>query len=174
MEYRRIVLVTGGFDPIHSGHIELLKEAKTYGDCLIVGLNSDEWLVRKKGKNFLPYDERASILSNLKPVDWVMSFDDFDNTACDCIKQVQDAFPKAEIIFANGGDRGSKNVPEMEQCDFYNVRFVFGIGGAYKKNSSSWILRNWIDGVSESGRTAQVTGSEEDRDMWQTPLYTAR
>ncbi len=154
MDYKRVVLVTGGFDPLHSGHIELLKDAKTHGDCLIVGLNSDDWLRRKKGKAFMPYTERACILSNIKPVDWVMSFDDDDNTACDAIKQLQEAFPKAEIIFANGGDRDSKNIPEMVQSDFYNVRFVFGVGGAYKKNSSSWILNDWKNnGVYASSGT---------------------
>jgi cytidyltransferase-like protein len=157
MEYKRIVIATGGFDPIHSGHIELLKDARTYGDLLIVGLNSDDWLKRKKGVNFLPYDERASVLANLKPVDWVMSFDDIDDTACDCIKQVRDAFPKAEIVFVNGGDRDSMNIPEMKFCDFYDVKFVFGVGGSFKKNSSSWILQNWMDNVSKSGRTTRAT-----------------
>lgn len=147
MDYKRVVLCTGGFDPIHSGHIELLKEARTYGELMVVGLNSDEWLARKKGKSFMPYHERACILSHLKPVDWVMSFDDSDGTACDAIKQLQDAFPKAEIIFANGGDRDSNNIPEMKVCDFYNVRFVFGVGGNFKMNSSSWILNKWNSDV---------------------------
>lgn len=161
MEYKKIVIATGGFDPIHSGHIELLKDARTYGDLLIVGLNSDEWLTRKKGKNFLPYDERACILSNLKSVDWVMSFDDTDDTACDCIKQVRDAFPKSEIIFVNGGDRTSTNIPEMTFYDFYDVRFVFGVGGTFKKNSSSWILQKWTDNVSSSGRIARTTPTQD-------------
>lgn len=136
----KIVIVTGGFDPIHSGHIALLKEAKNLGHALAVGLNSDEWLRRKKGHEFMPWSERSAIIENLKMVDIVFSFDDSDGSAIDAIKRVKEVYPEDEIIFANGGDRTKDNIPEMV---FEDVEFVFGIGGEDKKNSSSWILDEW-------------------------------
>lgn len=138
----RVVLVTGGFDPVHSGHIDYLNAAKKLGDALIVGINSDAWLIRKKGKCFLPFLERCTIIDNLKAVDEVISFDDTDGSARDAIKKVISLYPKAQIIFANGGDRTSDNIPEMEGMPD-NVVFKFGVGGDFKKNSSSWILANW-------------------------------
>ena len=136
----KIVLVTGGFDPIHSGHISYFKEAKTLGDMLIVGLNSDEWLERKKGRAFMPWNERLCVINNLSMVDEVYTFDDEDGSAKAFIKQVRAHYPTAELIFANGGDRTSNNIPEMEVKD---VLFKFGVGGENKKNSSSWILQEW-------------------------------
>lgn len=136
-----IVIVTGGFDPIHSGHIEYIKKASEYGR-VIVGLNSDEWLSRKKGCAFMSWEERNSVLSNLKNILCVIPFDDSDNSAIDAIKQVRKMFPKNKIIFANGGDRTKDNIPEMHIIDD-NIEFVFGVGGENKKNSSSWILDKW-------------------------------
>ena len=137
-----VVLVTGGFDPIHSGHIAYFLSAKKLGDSLIVGLNSDEWLTRKKGKPFMTWDERAAVTSALKPVDLVFAFDDSDNTAIDAIRTALKDFPDSHIVFANGGDRGKDNIPEMV-FESDRVSFSFGIGGDDKKNSSSWILKNW-------------------------------
>lgn len=138
----KIVLVTGGFDPIHSGHIEYFKAAKQLGDILIVGLNSDQWLIRKKGQPFLPFNERATIIENLKMVDYCICFDDNDNTSIEAIKNVRMLYPNSEIIFANGGDRNENNIPEMSFVD-NNLQFAFGVGGSNKKNSSSWILDNY-------------------------------
>jgi len=136
----KIVLVTGGFDPLHSGHIAYFKEAKTLGDKLIVGLNSDEWLERKKGRAFMPWNERLCIINNLSMVDEVYTFDDEDNSARHFIQQVKAHYPTAELIFANGGDRTAENIPEMSEK---GVIFKFGVGGDNKKNSSSWILEEW-------------------------------
>jgi cytidyltransferase-like protein len=136
----KIVLITGGFDPLHSGHIEYFKAAKQLGYLLIVGINSDDWLVRKKGRAFMPFSERKAIIENLYQVHKVIDFDDSDNTAIDAINKVKQLYPKASIIFANGGDRTKDNIPEMV---FDDVEFVFGVGGADKKNSSSWILEEW-------------------------------
>lgn len=138
----KIVLVTGGFDPLHSGHISYFKEAKSLGDRLIVGLNSDEWLERKKGRAFMPWNERLCIINNLSMVDEVYTFDDEDDSARHFIQQVRSHYPDAELIFANGGDRTKENIPEMDVLD-PNLIFVFGIGGSHKKNSSSWILEEW-------------------------------
>lgn len=138
----KIVLVTGGFDPIHSGHIAYFEEAKKLGDLLIVGVNSDAWLERKKGRAFMPWSERATIVDNLKMVDFVYEFYDDDGSSIDAIKRVRAAYPDAKIIFANGGDRTKDNIPEMAFEDA-NLEFVFGIGGEDKRNSSSWILEEW-------------------------------
>jgi cytidyltransferase-like protein len=136
----KIVVVTGGFDPIHSGHIAYLKAARELGDWLLVGINSDAWLERKKGRAFMPFEEREEILYNIKSVDVVRGFDDSDGSACDLLEWVKQQFPYAEIIFANGGDRTQDNIPEMVVD---NVEFVFGVGGNNKANSSSWILEEW-------------------------------
>ena len=136
----KIVLVTGGFDPLHSGHIEYFKEARQLGDKLIVGLNSDAWLARKKGRAFMPGYERSAIIENLKMVDGVILFNDDDNTAVEAIKNVKQLYPDDQIIFANGGDRNAGNIPEMLIPD---VLFKFGVGGTNKANSSSWILDEW-------------------------------
>ena len=135
-----IVVVSGGFDPVHSGHIKLIKEARLLGDMLIVGINSDEWLARKKGRAFMPWQERLCILNNLSSVDEVYTFDDEDGTACHLLQQVQAHYPDSKIVFANGGDRTKENIPEMRIA---GVEFVFGIGGEDKANSSSWILQEW-------------------------------
>lgn len=138
----KIVLITGGFDPLHSGHIAYFKAAKTLGDMLIVGLNSDDWLVRKKGAAFMPWNERLCIINNLSMVDEVYTFDDDDGSAKHFIQQARAHYPDAELIFANGGDRTKDNIPEMDIVDS-NLAFVFGVGGENKKNSSSWILQEW-------------------------------
>jgi D-beta-D-heptose 7-phosphate kinase/D-beta-D-heptose 1-phosphate adenosyltransferase len=139
----KIVLVTGGFDPLHSGHIAYFKAAKALGDMLLVGVNSDAWLTRKKGSPFMPYKERADIIDNIKCVDGIVyDFDDADGSSKDAILEVRKHFPEDTIIFANGGDRTPTNIPEMDIQD-NNLEFVFGVGGEDKKNSSSWILQEW-------------------------------
>jgi cytidyltransferase-like protein len=137
----KIVIVTGGFDPVHSGHIAYLNAAKKLGDSLMVGLNSDAWLERKKGRAFMPFLERETILMNIKSVDTVYGIDDRDGSACQLLEWVKQQFPYAtEIIFANGGDRTKENIPEMR---VEGVTFAFGVGGDNKANSSSWILEEW-------------------------------
>ena len=110
----KVVLVTGGFDPLHSGHIAYLTAAKKLGDKLVVGINSDEWLTRKKGKPFMPLRERISIISALTVVDDVLTWDDSDDSACGAIfKLMSTSGYGQDIIFANGGDRTKENIPEM-------------------------------------------------------------
>ena len=136
----KIVLVTGGFDPLHSGHISYLAAARQLGDKLIVGLNSDEWLTRKKGRPFMPVNERLAVIENLRMVDHCILFNDDDGSSIEAIRNVQMLYPNDEIIFANGGDRTATNIPEMVA---QGVIFKFGVGGDDKKNSSSWILEEW-------------------------------
>jgi len=137
----KISVVSGGFDPIHSGHISYINAAKQFGDYLIIALNSDEWLRQKKGKEFMPFEERKSILENIKNVDEVLDFEDDDLGSCiKALEKIKMKFPADEIIFCNGGDRGKENIPEMSVD---GITFEFSVGGDDKKNSSSWILKNW-------------------------------
>ena len=136
-----IIVVSGGFDPIHSGHIEYLKGAKEYGDKLIVALNSDGWLEKKKGKPFMIFNERKSILEAIQYVDEVIDFEDDKKGSCiNALQKIKKLYPDDKIFFANGGDRNINNIPEMS---ISGIEFLFGIGGNNKKNSSSWILNNW-------------------------------
>lgn len=138
----KIVLVTGGFDPLHSGHLAYFREARQLGDQLIVGLNSDAWLERKKGRAFMPLSERRAIVGSLKDVDVTITYNDDDGSSRDAIVQVRQAYPDATIVFANGGDRTANNIPEMDLAGS-RLEFVFGVGGDRKSNSSSWILDEW-------------------------------
>lgn len=134
------VVVSGGFDPLHSGHIAYITAAAKLGDRLVVGVNSDAWLMIKKGQAFMPLKERLAVIRALRCVDEAVSFDDTDGTAIKLIEAVQAMYPKDQVVFANGGDRTSENIPEMAVA---GASFVFGVGGTDKKNSSSWILEDW-------------------------------
>lgn len=136
----KIVIATGGFDPVHSGHIKYLEQARSYGDKLVVGLNSDQWLERKKGRPFMPFAERRTVLEALQCVNQVVAFDDSDGSAVTLLESIQQNYPQDEIVFVNGGDRTAANIPEMS---VKNVLFKFGVGGSDKANSSSWILEEW-------------------------------
>ena len=139
MFVKKLTLVTGGFDPIHSGHIEYFKAASKLSDFLVIGLNSDEWLINKKQQAFQDWDERANIIKHLNMVSMVIDWDDSDKTACGAIEKC--LLIADEVIFANGGDRIVGNTPELDAYGRNKrVTFQWGIGGDYKINSSSWIL----------------------------------
>jgi len=134
-------VVSGGFDPIHSGHISYLKSAKKISDYLIVALNSDKWLINKKKKVFMPLEERKNILSNIECVDEIITFSDDDVGSCiNALEKIKDKYPNESIIFFNCGDKTKKNIPYIIVKD---IEFKFGVGGNDKKNSSSWLLKNW-------------------------------
>ena len=145
---KNVIIVSGGFDPVHKGHIRMFREAANLGANVIVGLNSDEWLSRKKGKPFMKWDERAEILESCKFINQVISFDDSDDTANDAIRVVYDMFDYLgddnKLYFANGGDRGKGNVPELDVCKELNVVMLWGIGGG-KIQSSSWLTNGGKD-----------------------------
>ena len=135
---KKTIMVSGGFDPPHIGHIRMFKEASKWGK-VIVALNSDEWLMRKKGYVFMSLKERMEIITEFASVDYVMSFDDTDDTACDAIVSMK---PDA---FANGGDRKKDNTPEMEVCDELGIQMLWGIGGKDKPQSSSWLVNKFLE-----------------------------
>src|SRR5210317_1704478 len=141
MTMSKIVVVSGGFDPLHSGNINYLESAAKYGDKLVVLVNSDDWLTRKKGIPFLPFEERSIIVQRMNMVDNVYAVDDEDGSVTKGLIQVRDAFGHDhDYVFCNGGDRGKDNIPEMAVEGY---TFEFGVGGNNKANSSSWILKEW-------------------------------
>ena len=144
MIIEKLSLFTGGFDPIHSGHIAYFKRAKDLSNYLVVGLNSNDWLIRKKGQYFQCWTERADIMRHLNMVDAVISWDDSDDSAIGAISKCLKTAKK--VIFCNGGDRTKTNIPEvMGYADDPRVEFQYGIGGVDKMNSSSWILDNYFE-----------------------------
>ena len=143
MIFDKVSLVTGGFDPIHSGHISYFKRAKDLSNYLVVGLNGDPWLKRKKGQYFQCFTERADIVRHLSMVDAVISWDDSDDSAKGAIAKCLEISEK--VIFCNGGDRTKTNIPEQKGYDDDpRVEFVYGTGGEDKMNSSSWILNDYF------------------------------
>lgn len=139
MKEKKVVAVSGGFDPIHVGHLELFKEAKELGDELVVILNNDVWLRKKKGYAFMPQDQRKKIIKALKYVDRVVLTshreDDLDMSVC---MELEDISPD---IFANGGDRKSDNVPEVYTCNNLDIELAWNIGGEKAESSSELVLR---------------------------------
>ena len=136
---KKIVIVSGGFDPLHSGHLTYFKHAKKLGDKLVVGINSDQWLLDKKGKNFLPFEERLALVEAIKDVDEAIAFNDEDSSAVNLIKIVSCKYNNDMIIFANGGDRKGDNVPEVALCEELDIQMLWNVGGD-KIQSSSWLV----------------------------------
>ena len=137
----KISVISGGFDPLHSGHLSYIEAAASYGDKLFVCLNSDEWLIQKKGKYFLPFKERQLIVQGLKFVDEVIAFEDDDQGSCiNGLIDIKKQFPNNDIVFCNGGDRNKENISELSVS---GIDFKFSVGGDEKMNSSSWILKDW-------------------------------
>lgn len=136
-----IVAVSGGFDPIHIGHIRMFKKAKALGDKLVVILNNDNWLKKKKGYAFMPQKERKEIIENIKWVDGVVLTthkpDPQDMSVCKDLAKLK------PDIFANGGDRKKGNVPEDLVCEKYGIKMAFNIGNGGKIQSSSWLLEKY-------------------------------
>lgn len=136
----RIAVLSGGFDPLHEGHLASFEAANDIADHVIVGVNSDAWLERKKGKAFQPLKTRLRIVESIKGVDEALCFNDDDGSACALLERVKTEHPNDEIIFMNGGDRTKENIPEMV---VEGVKFKFGVGGENKMNSSSDFLKDW-------------------------------
>lgn len=129
----KIVAVAGGMDPLHIGHIRHMKEAKKLGDKLVVILASDEDMMKKKGRPFMPFQERKEILEAISHVDEVISKIDTDGTVTETLRHLK------PHIFAKGGDRVPGNMPqsELDVCEAEGIKIVYGVGGEEKVQSSS-------------------------------------
>lgn len=126
------VAISGGFDPIHIGHIRMIREAANYGEVTVI-LNSDEWLTRKKNYVFSPWEQRAEILRALECVAKVVPVDDSDGSVCEALNRIDPDY------FANGGDRIYSNTPETELCEKLGIKMLWNIGGG-KVTSSQWMV----------------------------------
>ena len=131
-------MVSGGFDPVHVGHIRMIREAAQYGDVIVVA-NSDSWLYRKKGFVFMDFSKRIEILNAIKGVILVDSVDDTNDTVCEALLRLKPTY------FANGGDRGRENTPEMQVCEEQGIKLLWSIGGDEKIDSSSALVKKFYD-----------------------------
>jgi len=140
-----VVAVSGGFDPIHVGHVRLFEEVKKLGDKLVVILNNDNWLRKKKRHIFMPEAERKEVIEALRVVDAVMLTKHPENpedmSVCQELRELR------PDIFANGGDRTHSNIPEVPVCEEIHCKMVFNIGDGGKVQSSSWLLKNYLEAI---------------------------
>jgi len=141
-----VVAVSGGFDPLHVGHVRLFEEAKKLGDKLVVILNNDNWIRKKKGIVFMPEEERKELIEALACVDEVVLTshpeDPVDMSVCSELRKIR------PHIFANGGDRFEHNIPEVAVCKQIGCSMVFNVGRGGKVQSSSWLLANYVEAVT--------------------------
>ena len=128
----KIICISGGFDPIHVGHVRLIKDAAKHGDVFVI-LNSDEWLMKKKGYMFMTFDERKEIIESIGVVHAVIDVDDDDGTVCEALERIRPSY------FGNGGDRLSDNVPEGELCEELGIKMFFNLGGGKVQSSSDLV-----------------------------------
>ena len=144
------VCVSGGFDPVHIGHLRMIQEAAQHGEVIVI-VNSDEWLMRKNGYIFMPFKERCEILEGIRGVKETASVDDTDGTVCEALRRIKPTY------FANGGDRKTNNTPEMDVCETLGIGMLWGIGG--KKIQSSSAL------VDESGMVSRPETAIDDMEL---------
>jgi cytidyltransferase-like protein len=131
-EKRKVVAVSGGFDPVHVGHVQMIEEAAEHGDVMVI-INSDDWLLRKKGYVFMPWPEKAYIMSQIKGVTRVVSVDDSDDSVCEALRTHK------PDCFANGGDRRKTNTPEMDVCEELGIALMWNVGGGKIQSSSDLV-----------------------------------
>jgi len=142
------VCVSGGFDPLHIGHVRLINEAKKFGDKLIVILNNDNWLMKKKGFKVMCEEDRKEILESLRSVDEVVITKhepgSEDKSVCESLREVH------PDIFANGGDRKEDNIPEYQLCDELGIQMEFNVGAGGKvRNSSDLVTKEILDKIKK-------------------------
>lgn len=128
----KIVCVSGGMDPIHVGHIRMIREAAKFGQVIVV-LNSDDWLIRKKGFKFMSWEERAEIIESISGVLSISPVNDSDGTVCEALRRIKPNY------FANGGDRKENNTPEMSLCEELGIEMLWDVGGGKIQSSSDLV-----------------------------------
>ena len=133
-----LICVSGGCDPLHIGHLDMFREAAQHGELVVI-LNSDAWLLRKKGFIFLPWEQRAAIISDLRYVSKVESVNDDDGTVCEALRRIRPHY------FANGGDRKHDNTPEGAVCAELGIEMLWNIGGGKANSSSDIAKRAWVE-----------------------------
>jgi D-beta-D-heptose 7-phosphate kinase/D-beta-D-heptose 1-phosphate adenosyltransferase len=132
---KRTIIISGGFDPIHVGHVRMIQAAANYGEVTVV-VNSDDWLMRKKGYVFMPFEERCEVLQAIRGVSGTASVDDADNTVCEALRRLK------PTMFGNGGDRTDKNTPEQDVCEDLGIHMLFGLGGGKVQSSSELVEKS--------------------------------
>tara|TARA_R110002020_G_scaffold275488_3_gene490692 strand:+ start:1260 stop:1760 length:501 start_codon:yes stop_codon:yes gene_type:complete len=150
------VMVSGGFDPVHAGHIRMIRDAANFGNVIIIA-NSDQWLFRKKGFVFMTFEQRAEILNAIKGVIIVDSVDDTDGTVCEAIRRHEPDF------FANGGDRAKGNTPEVAVCEELDIKLLWGVGGDKKLASSSDLVKSSRDFKQSMAPPIRTSTKHSDR-----------
>ena len=144
------ICVSGGFDPVHIGHLRMMQEAAQYGNLIVI-VNSDKWLMRKKGYIFMPFRERCEILQGFGCVSDTTYVNDADNSVCEALRRLKPDY------FANGGDRKTDNTPELELCNELGIELVWNVGGGKIQSSSTL--------VSDSGMLVQSDNKIDGMDL---------
>ncbi len=156
----KTVAVSGGFDPLHIGHLKMFKEARLLGDRLVVILNCDAWLMRKKGYVFMPAIQRAAIIGSLACVDEVYIHESDDDDVSGALEKLR------PDVFANGGDRHANNIPEYKVCEELNIEMAFNIGGGKIESSSDMVQRAVIQENHEERPWGSFTVLNKQRKWW--------
>jgi len=128
----KTICVSGGFDPVHVGHLRMMQDASQYGDVIAI-VNSDKWLMRKKGYIFMPFKERCEIIEGFGCVASTSFVEDTDNTVCEALRRLKPDY------FANGGDRKTDNTPEMQVCAELDIELLWNVGGGKIQSSSTLV-----------------------------------
>ena len=145
-----VMILSGGFDPVHVGHLRMIQAAAEMADEVVVGVNSDDWLLRKKGYVFMPHTERTEIIQGFDGCAKAVGFDDDDNTASDLLRAVREMHPDKTIAFGNGGDRTSDNIPETPAAEEARIELVWSVGGGKVQSSSTLVADGRKNNPNES------------------------
>ncbi len=141
MSQPTVVVVSGYFNPIHRGHVRLLRAARELGDRVVVIVNNDRQQMLKKGRIIMDEGERCEVVAAMRDADEVVLADDEDGTVVATLAAIAERYDSARLVFANGGDRSSTaEVPETAVCERYGIEMLFDVGGADKAQSSSDII----------------------------------
>ena len=159
---KKTICVSGGFDPVHVGHLRMMQEASRHGEVIAI-VNSDDWLMRKKGYIFMPFNERCEIIEGFSCVAATSNVDDTDNTVCEALRRLKPDY------FANGGDRKTDNTPEMDVCEEEGIALLWNIGGGKIQSSSTLVndsgmvtpTTHELDGINVTPSRVEIVSSDD-------------